>query len=118
MIFQVTRTSMWDDDKPWETCIPIKITDVETRACLTPEEFDRKFGECKGKWLENGTNHRVNERGYITRDVGFIDRWGIELNSLEELMKFKEDVGEELVLGVSYDDYKTPTIEIYDDYRE
>lgn len=118
MIFQVTRTSNWGDEKPFKDCIPIKLTRVETRTLRTPEEFDMKFGMREGKWIEKGTNHRVDARGYITRDRELVDEWGIEINSLEELMKFQETVGEELVLRNSWIDNKTPCIEIYDDYRE
>ena len=118
MIFQVVRTSNWGDGKPFEDCIPIKLTRVETRTLHTPEEFDNKFGTREGKWIENGTNHRVDARGYITRDRELVDEWGIEINSLEELMKFQETVGKELVIQTSRIDNKTPCIEIYDDYRE
>lgn len=118
MIFQVVRTSQWHDKKPFEDCIPIKLTRVETRTLRTPEEFDKKFGKREGKWIEKGTNHRVDARGYITRDRELVDEWGIEINSLEELMDFQEVVGTELVLSTSWIDNKTPCIEIYDDYRE
>lgn len=118
MIFQVIRTSSWSDEKPFDTCIPIKLTKVETRTFCTPEEFDKKFGEREGKWLDHGTNHRVDARGYITRDMGLVDKWGIEINSLEELINFKKAVGEDLVIQTSWIDNKTPCIEIYDDYRE
>lgn len=124
MIFQVVRTSQWyrtsqwNDEKPFKDCIPIKLTCVETRTLRTPEEFDNKFGDREGKWLSRGTNHRVDASGYITRDRGFEDAWGIEINSIEELIDFKEAVGEELVLGTSMIDHNTPCIEIYDDYRE
>ena len=118
MIFQVIRTSQYCNTKPFEDCIPIKLVDVQTVGLRTPEEFDKKFGDKEGKWLNHGTNHRVNARGYITRDMGFEDVWGIEVSSLEELMDFKEAVDEELVLGTSLIDKKTPCIEIYDDYRE
>ena len=117
MIFQVVRTSD-PDKKPWDNCIPIRVVRVETRTLRTPEEFDMKFGMREGKWIEKGTNHRVDARGYITRDRELVDEWGIEINSLEELMKFQETVGEELVLRNSWIDNKTPCIEIYDDYRE
>lgn len=119
MIFQVTRTSNnWSEEKPFDTCIPIKLINVQTRTFRTPEEFDNKFGDREGKWLDRGTNHRIDARGYITRDMGLEDVWGIEINSLEELMKFQETVGKELVIQTSWVDNKTPCIEIYDDYRE
>lgn len=78
MIFQVIRTSMYESEKPYEKCIPIKL------------------------YSEWGTK----------------EAWGIEINSIEELMKFKEIVGEEIVIRTSEQDNKTPLIEIYDDYRE
>ena len=117
MIFQVTRTSLWDE-KPWDRCIPIQLTRVDTRNFRTSEEFDTIRGKHEGKWLENGTNHRVNADGYITRDMELENAWGIRINTLEELMNFKKAVGENLVLRTSYIDNKTPCIEIYDDYRE
>lgn len=80
MLFQVTRTSYWSDEKPYKDCFPIKL----------------KFN---------------------SPDV-YRDCWGIEFNTIEELMKFKDSVKTELVLGTSYIDDKTPCIEIYDTYRE
>lgn len=120
MIFQLCRTSdrINGYKKPLDNCIPMQLVRPETRNCRTPEEFDARFSKREGKWLENGTNHRVDARGYITRDIGLVDIWSIEINSLEELMDFKKAVGEELVLTTSWIDNKTPCIEIYDDYRE
>lgn len=47
----------------------------------------------------------------------------IEVNTLEDLLKLKENVGHEIILKNSYFDaldnyYEEPTIEIYDDFRE
>ena len=117
MIFQVTRTSIWDDEKPYEKCIPITLNIVDRRVFKSPEEYDTRLSEKYGSWFSQGSNHRVTESG-IARDIGVRSAWGIEINSLEELMSFKEAVGEELVLCTSYTDDKTPMIEIYDDYRE
>ena len=118
MLFQVTRTSMWEDEKPFENCIPIKLTIVEVRTLHSPEEFDAIFASREGKWLENGTNHRIDSNGYINRDIGVREAWGIEINSLEELMNFKNTVRNESVIHNSFIDRETPCIEIYDDYRE
>ena len=118
MLFEVTRTSSWDhENPPCEGCIRIKITRVETRMCRSVEEFDRGVGRAEGKWLSVGTNHRF-DNGWITRDRGEIDSWGIEINTLEELMELKKRVGEELVITKSYINREFPMIEIYDDYRE
>ena len=84
ILFEVRRTSCWTDEYPYEKCIPIKLTRVETRTLKTPEEFDAKFSKREGKWLEVGSNHRVDKRGFITRDRDEKDTYGIEINSLEE----------------------------------
>lgn len=54
----------------------------------------------------------------INRNGLSIGAWGIEINSLEELMKFKEIVGDDIIIRTSEQDHETPLIEIYDDYRE
>ena len=118
IIFEVRRTSGLADECPYEKCIQIKLTRVETRTLKTPEEFDAKFSKREGKWLEVGSNHRVDKQGFITRDREEEDTYGIEINSLEELMDFFNKVNEEIVLQKSWIDNKTPCLEIYDDYRE
>lgn len=117
MIFEVTRTSMWSKEKPYENCIPITLTNVDWRTFKSPEEHDARLAKQCGNWFSRGSNHRVIN-GTIARDMGSMSTWGIEINSLEELMIFKEAVGEDLVLSISCVDHKTPCIEIYDDYRE
>ena len=119
MIFEVTRTSSWEEENPpCDGCIRIKYTRVETRTLGSAEEFDKRFGAREGKWFSVGSNHRFNNKGYITRDREEVDSWGIEINTLEELMEFKNRVGEELVIRSSWNNPEFPTIEIYDDYRE
>ena len=118
ILFEVRRTSGWNDKCLYEKCIPIKLTRVETRTLKTPEEFDAKFSKREGKWLEVGTNHRVDGQGFITRDRDEKDTYGIEINALEELMDFFNKVNEEIVLRKSWIDNRTPCLEIYDDYRE
>lgn len=119
MIFEITRTSSWNEENPpCDGCIRIKVTRVDTRTLGSAEEFDKRYGKAHGTWLSIGTNHRFNKYGYITRDLGEVDSWGIEINTLEELMELKERVGEELVFGSSWHNPEFPMIEIYDDYRE
>lgn len=43
------------------------------------------------------------------------NKWVIEINSLEELMEFQKDIGEEIIIS-RYEEGNY--IEIYDDYRE
>lgn len=119
MIFEVTRTSSFNEENPpCDGCVRIKITKVETFTLGSAEEFDRRHGKTRGKWFSVGTNHRFNKDGCITRDLGEIDSWGIEINTLEELMEFKDRMGSELVIGDSIYSPEFPMIEIYDDYRE
>lgn len=119
MIFEITRASSWKpEDKPYDKCMPIKLMIVETRRCRSAEEFNNSYGLREGDWHSVGSNHRLSPDGYITRDTKEVNRWGIEINSFEELMAFKEEVKSDLVLTTSYEDHSTPMILIYDDYIE
>ncbi len=44
-------------------------------------------------------------------------RWFIEINTLEELIEFSKTYGL-LVVGLAWEDWSIPFVEIYDDYRE
>jgi len=68
------------------------------------------------KWYSEGTNHRVINNN-IARDLGERDCYMIEINSLNDLMKLQNKYGD-IVISTSYIDKTTPSIEIYDDYRE
>lgn len=62
--------------------------------------------------------NRINERGYIQREfpndsIG----WFIEINSLEELMNFKNRYGD-IVITNCWENQNITEIEIYDTYRE
>ena len=103
MLFEVTRTSSRGvKTKPHNSCIPIRIH-VQTNTTI-----------CK----------RIYKN---ISDDGFVNSWGIEINSIEDLMKFENKVKQEknedgdspeLILTRSSADYGMPCIEIYDDYRE
>lgn len=116
MKFTISRTSMYGDGKPCEEAMPYEVTNVDIRTLKTPEEFDRILSLREGKWLENGTNHRIID-GRIARDTGTIKCWAIEVNSLEDLLALYHKYGE-LIIGTNLYDGETPNIEIYDDYRE
>lgn len=116
MKFAISRTSIGGDSKPCKEAKPCKIKYVDQRTCKTPEEFDARLARFEGKWLENGTNHRIIN-GHIARDIGTKDCWAIELNSLEDLMALYHKYGK-LIIEANWYDGETPNIEIYDDYRE
>lgn len=114
MLFELRTTS---GKKP-KKCIPIQLTRVDVRSFKSPEEYNKRIGKVYGKWESEGTNHRVLPNGNIARDIGVEDCYGIEINSLEELMRFKDEVNQEIIISESYIDKITPSIEIYDCYRE
>ena len=117
MIFQVTRVSIWSNEKPYDKCFPITLVRTEVSKFRSVEAYDNASG-VQGKWLSVGKNHRVTEEGYIARDFEFEGLWGIELNSLEDLLNFKKEVGENIILSTSVTDNKTLCLIIYDDYIE
>lgn len=119
MLFQVTRVSTWNNEKPYDKCFPITLIRTEVRKFTTSETYDKATNiKTQGKWLDKGKNHRVTEEGYIARDFEFEGLWGVELNSLEYLLNFKEEIGEDIILSTSVTDNKTPCLIIYDDYIE
>lgn len=118
MKFIVERTSIWGNDKPYEKCKLETVDRTEIRTLRTPEEFDAKFSDREGKWLSRGVDHCIDERGYIKRThKNDINVWTIEINTLEELIALKDEVGERLILTTDYNSGLIG-LEIYDDYRE
>lgn len=116
MDFIISRTSLYSEEEaPCEGAFkkPMPVFHVRT---VSEEEFNRKFSEREGLWRSRGTNHTVTEEGYIKRQEPDRERWCITINSLEELNAFHEKYGQ-LVYGSDYSS-GTPSIEIYDDYRE
>jgi len=115
MEFVIHRTSVWDDEiSPHPKAYQKKVTRVDARTFKSPAEHDAKIpGEF---WLSKGKNHRKYKDG-IARDFD-ATTWCIKISTLEELVKFSEEVGE-LVVSCRHFMYKEePSIEIYDTYRE
>lgn len=114
MKFRITRTSgnYFDEAKPCEKAVKGTYLYTHTRSC-TEEEFNRKHAHREGLWRSKGINHRVDSRGYIQREDE-IEGFLIEINTLEELVAFIDEVGEIIISK----DNPLPEIEIYDDYRE
>lgn len=87
MIFNLKRTSDWGaDKKPHERAYMIGQTEILT--IVNGKETDKKI---------KATN------------------WGIELNSLEELLAFRAECGYELIICPGDSEV---TLEIYDGYRD
>lgn len=112
MKFLVTRTSDWLG-KPCEEAYKAEYARLDIRRFKTPEEYNRKF---KDKWEERGNNHRINERGLIQREFTDND-WFIDINTLDELLKFKDKYGS-IVIEDSFENKSITSLEIYDSHRE
>lgn len=118
MKFIIRRASQWGEEvSPCDEARRDNIVRVETRTVYSPEEFDLRFSKREGKWLSVGTNHRVNDKGYITRDREMIDVWSIEINTLDELIKFYDKYGD-IVISQCVWNPTYQEILIYDDYIE
>lgn len=115
MLFEVVRTSMYNDDIPFKKCVPIELNSIDERMFSSPEEFMELTGK---DWHAKGTNHRISPNGYIRRDMGKVQRWGIHIDTLSDLLEFINQVENEVVIYTSFIDKETPCIEIYDDWRE
>ncbi|MEF9952217.1 MAG: hypothetical protein RR782_02570 [Clostridium sp.] len=119
MKFIVKRTSMWCDEPPCEGVTFGKLDYVDIRTLNSFEEFDELHSKSEGTWLSKGINHRIREEdGFIERTIpdGF-EGYYIEINTLEELIEFKNKYGGSIVLEKHWDSH-VECIEIYDDYRE
>lgn len=109
MIYTVSRTSLWNNEKPCEEAIERPFENWDIRK-WSEERYDCEFGERQGVWKSEGKNHKITEEGYIARQFDDEISWSVEINSLEELRAFTEKYGRVIIEGSG--------IEIYDDYRE
>jgi len=66
-------------------------------------------------WFSKGKNHRV-EHGNIRRDFDD-EAWFVEINDLDELMKFQEKYGQIVIQWFMFNQ-DLLELEIYDSYRE
>lgn len=100
MTFKVSRTSQWHFEKDKPPC---------KNASATVEEYEFKVR------VFDETGKRIWQSNIRKKDI-----WTIEINTLEELMELKKEVNEDggEVGLIIFDDEETPSIEIYDDYRE
>lgn len=118
MRFAVTRTSVSDEDvQPCKEAVRGEIRNIDRRTFKSAEEHDKRLSRNgQDTWLSRGTNHRKDGSG-IARDLDPVSAWYVEIDSLEALIKFYGKYGD-LVLRPAWQDNETPTIEIYDGYRE
>ncbi len=87
MRFRVIRTSVWND---------------RVQPCAEAVQEAYMGRDC---------------RGPIVRDLGPKTAWFIELDTLADLLAFRDTYGD-IILSKAWDDPGTYELEIYDDHRE
>ena len=114
MEFITNRASTWDG-KPCDEAKRKTVIAVDERTVNDPKRL--KCMSDPKKWYTDPKyfNHRV-ENGHIKRDFK-TEEWVVEINTLEELLKFIDKYGQ-VIVGSWYRNKNLPSIEIYDDYRE
>jgi len=112
MDFVITRTTD-SENLPCKEAKCSTATHVDRRTIESLEEARIKLGE---SWFSEGTNHR-KEDGMVVRDMPKRKVWIVEINGLEDLIRFQYKYGELIILESGYKEYPL-RIEIYDDYRE
>lgn len=118
MKFVISRSSdICGEEYPCEESKKTKLEDWDTRY-FTEQTFNKKFKE---KWRDKGKNHKkINNGKYISREIGNIVGYTIEIGNLEELLNLFRKYGD---LVITTRNNKNPeeeeiVIEIYDGYRE
>ena len=119
MEFEISRTSMWYDEKPCEEAYKKEIIRIDERRFNDFDEFKERLHE---NWEDEGFNHKIipaNEKidhQHIYRE--FNDEiWCIKISSLEELLELQDKYGN-IVLSTCFKNNNIRKLEIYDDYRE
>jgi hypothetical protein len=116
MIYVITKTSAYGDEKPCEEAKKRIFERWHTRTC-SEDEFNEKFSDREGLWRSKGKNHTITKDGYITRQEDDEEAWSIEINTLDDLQKLIDKYGS-LIIFDQHHALNVPYIEIYDSYRE
>jgi hypothetical protein len=119
MKFLISKSSGDPPGIPGAFKLTLKYTFHEEKCIshIHPEQLDDLWKEFK----KEGSRHKKTKTKW-SRDVErFIDKFMIEISTLEEVVELANAHGE-VIVGSSYGQYDghecLGTIEIYDDYRE
>jgi len=116
MKFHIDRTSKWENtEMPCEEAFKDTYTRVDIRTTDDPAAIHAYSGRTDW-WYNEGQNHRVLN-GHIARDYPDETGWFVNIDSLEDLLRFADKYGQ-LVIEETYGDPNLRSIEIYDTYRE
>ena len=101
MIFDVVRTSDWGFNENHKPCKNARIHTFEK--------------EIKTYIFDPDDGHKIEQ----TKGLKEFKTWVVDINTLEELLAFRDEVGEEIIIGET-DAFRHTDgfIEIYDDVRE
>lgn len=123
MKFKVIRTSdFWEENTIVPPCegATLEEYDYIERCRCTEEEYNNTpsfIGGFSSKWKTKGINHTTWEKGIQRTFPNDRKGWFIELNSLEDLINFKNKVKEDIIIKECYSNYLLYEIEIYDDWE-
>jgi len=112
MKYKISVTSCID--KPCKKAYVSEFIYEHMETC-TEYEFNTRYSERKGMWGSKGFSHTTTKDGDICR-LESKEGWVIDIDSLEDLNKFSKEHGEIIISVGNYGG--TPTIEVYDCYRE
>lgn len=119
MEFEISRTSQWSEERPCKEAYLKDVIRIDERGFETFEEFEERLHE---KWESEGFNHKIIEANkkfktpHIYREFNH-EIWCVKINSLEELLEFKNKYGD-LIIKESFCNDSINEIEIYDTWRE
>lgn len=111
----ISRTSINNDKKPCKEAKKGLFPYWHTITC-SEEYFNNS---CTESWRSKGKNHTKVGK-YITRQLEDIEKWYIEIETLDDLIKLQKKYGDLIIKSYSKGGKKDNIleIEIYDDYRE
>jgi hypothetical protein len=120
MKFIVRRASLIDIDETQKPCDGAKKELIEKwETYFFSEEFYNKKDK-NDLWRNTGKDHATiknDEISGITRRIGNIEKWVIEIKDLEELVLFIDKNGR-IILSDFFENLNYKEIIIYDHYME
>lgn len=102
MIYTISTDFCEDIEKrPCPEAKKIVIPLVDRRKFTSFEDFDSFKKEAP--WRSIGTNHRVLSDNSIARDIGTVEKWAVEFNTMEDFEAFLARLHKNVVVLKDYD---------------
>jgi len=117
MLFIIQLASSFET-KPSKESFRTTIPIWDYRTFKTPEEFNKIREKAEGDWFSKGSEHQINTNG-IARKLGSQTVWGIEIGSIDDIIRLQEEVGDIIIQDFyGIEDINLKKILVYDDYIE